>query len=36
VFGTKVACDETDETCPTAKFKDGFVFEGSGTALEEI
>ena len=36
VFGAEVTCYETDETCPAAQFEDGFVFEGSGTSLEEV
>ena len=36
VFGTKVTCDEADETCSTPQFKDCFVFEGRATPLKEI
>ena len=36
MFGTEVACYETDETSSTAQFEDGFVFEERGTSLEEI
>lgn len=36
VFGTDIACYETDETCSTAQFKDGFGFEEGRTSLEEI
>ena len=36
MFGTKITCHETDETRSAAQFKDGFVFEGRGTSLEEI
>ena len=36
MLGTEVTCNETDETCPTAQLKDGFVFEGRETSLEEI
>ena len=36
MFGTKVTCCEADETGSTAQFKDGLIFEGKGTLLEEI
>lgn len=34
VFGTQIACYETDETRSTAQLKDCFVFEG--TSLEQV
>ena len=36
VFGSEVACDETNETCSAAEFEDGFIPEGRGTPLEEV
>ena len=36
VFGTDMACYETDKTRSAAQFEDGFRFEERGASLEEV